>query len=44
MGKTIEEATKLYLEEFPPEEKEHSPLTTFEVSTEVEEGRISKAK
>ncbi len=41
-GKTIEEAinnlkeaTELYLEEFPLEEKEHPLLTTFEVSLEI---------
>ncbi len=41
-GKTIEEAinnlkeaTELYLEEFPLEEKEHPSLTTFEISIEM---------
>ncbi len=49
-GKTIEEAiynlkeaTELYLEEFPLEEKEHPILTTFEVSKVMGAEKIAKA-
>ena len=49
-GKTIEEAiynlkeaTELYLEEFPPEEKEHPFLTTFEISIEMGAKKVAKA-
>ncbi len=49
-GKTIEEAiynlkeaTELYLEEFPLEEKEHPLLTTFEISIEMGAKRVAKA-
>ena len=49
-GKTIEEAiynlkeaTELYLEEFPLEEKEHSFLTTFEISIEMGGKKVAKA-
>ncbi|NPA75163.1 MAG: type II toxin-antitoxin system HicB family antitoxin [Euryarchaeota archaeon] len=49
-GKTIEEAinnlkeaTELYLEEFPLEEKEHPLLTTFEVSLEIGGRKFAKA-
>jgi len=48
-GKTIEEAiynlkeaTELYLEEFPLEDKEHPLLTTFEVSIETEVKKSAK--
>ena len=49
-GKTIEEAihnlkeaTELYLEEFPLEEKEHPFLTTFEISIEMGDRKVAKA-
>lgn len=49
-GKTIEEAiynlkeaTELYLEEFPLEEKEHPLLTTFEISIDMGAKRVAKA-
>ncbi len=49
-GKTIEEAiynlkeaTELYLEEFPLEEKEHPFLTTFEISIKMEGKKVAKA-
>ncbi len=49
-GKTIEEAiqnlkeaTELYLEEFPLEEKEHPLFTTFEISIEMEAKKVAKA-
>ena len=49
-GKTIEEAiynlkeaTELYLEEFPLEEKEHPLLTTFEVSIRTGVKKVAKA-
>jgi len=49
-GKTIEEAiynlkeaTELYLEEFPLEEKEHPFLTTFEISIEIGGKKAAKA-
>jgi len=49
-GKTIEEAiynlkeaTELYLEEFPLEEKARPLLTTFEISIEMETKKVAKA-
>ncbi len=49
-GKTIEEAiynlkeaTELYLEEFPLEEKEHPFLTTFEIPIEMGGKKVAKA-
>ncbi len=49
-GRTIEEAiynlkeaTELYLEEFPLEEKERPYLTTFEISVEMGAKKIAKA-
>ena len=49
-GKTIEEAihnlkeaTELYLEEFPLEEKGHPLITTFEISIEMGDRKVAKA-
>ena len=49
-GRTIEEAiynlkeaTELYLEEFPLEEKDHPILTTFEISIETGVKKVAKA-
>ncbi|RLG72685.1 MAG: type II toxin-antitoxin system HicB family antitoxin [Methanobacteriota archaeon] len=49
-GKTIEEAiynlkeaTELYFEEFPLEEKVRSLLTTFEISLEMDAKKVAKA-